>query len=81
MLYWIGLLLLGGGGIWIVVNGFSQSVMWGLGCLLIPFVALIFGVINFAENKVPLLMYVGGAILLVMGGGFSPAEMEMPADM
>ncbi len=77
----LGLLLFVVGAIWIVVNAFGQSVWWGLGSLLVPFVALIFALLNFAENKLPLLLYVVGTVLLFMGGGFSPAELELPAEM
>jgi len=46
------------GFIWLVVLGFKKSVWWGLGNLLVPFVALIFGIIHWAEAKTPLLLYV-----------------------
>lgn len=70
-MYWIGCILMLVGGIWLIVNGFRKSIWWGLGNLLIPFVALIFGLLNFAENKIPLLLYVVGLVLFFMGGGMS----------
>lgn len=77
----LGMVLLVVGTLWIVVNAFGQSVLWGLGALLLPLVALIFAVMNFAENKLPLLLWVVGAVMYVMGGGFAPGELEMPAEM
>ncbi|HEX7803355.1 MAG TPA: hypothetical protein VF471_11440 [Pseudoxanthomonas sp.] len=70
-MYLIGCILLFVGGIWLIVNGFRKSIWWGLGNLLIPFVALIFGLLNFAENKIPLLLYVIGVVLFFLGGGMS----------
>lgn len=80
-MYVLGIVLIAIGAIWIIVNAFGQSVWWGIGSLLIPFVALIFALLNFAENKLPLLLYVVGVVLLVMGGGFSPGELDVPAEM
>lgn len=71
MLFWIGVALMFFGGVWIIINGFKKSVWWGLGCLIIPFVALIFGLLNFAQNKIPLLLYVLGLILFFAGGGMN----------
>ena len=42
-------------GIWFLVVAFRQSVLWGLACLLIPFVSLIFLIIHWNEAKRPFL--------------------------
>lgn len=70
-MFWIGALLCIVGGLWIVVNAFKESIWWGLGSLLIPLVGLIFAIMNFAENKIPLLLYVIGIVVLFVGGAFS----------
>jgi hypothetical protein len=70
-MFWIGALLCIVGGLWIVVNAFKESLWWGLGSLFIPLVGLIFAIMNFAENKIPLLLYVIGLVLLFVGGAFS----------
>lgn len=83
-MYWLGIVLSLVGGLWIVVNAFRTSVLWGLGSLLIPFVSLIFALMNFAENKVPLLLCVIGLVLVFMGYGAFVEQaaalqgMEMP---
>ncbi|HWU70525.1 MAG TPA: hypothetical protein VN017_04125 [Pseudoxanthomonas sp.] len=77
-MYWLALILMFVGGIWLIVNGFRKSIWWGLGNLLIPFVALIFGLLNFAENKIPLLLYVIGVVLFFVSGGWA-AGMPAPA--
>ncbi|KRA14571.1 MULTISPECIES: hypothetical protein [unclassified Lysobacter] len=66
-MYLLGLALSVIGGLWIIVNAFRESVLWGLGSLLIPLVALVFAIMNFSENKIPLLICVVGTVLTIMG--------------
>ena len=69
-MYWLGIVLSLVGSLWIVVNAFRNSgVLWGLGSLLVPFVALIYAVLNFAENKIPLVLCVAGIVLAIAGAG------------
>jgi hypothetical protein len=48
----IGILIFG---IWILVIAFKESVLWGLGCIFVPFVALIFVAKNWEKTKGPFL--------------------------
>lgn len=42
---------------------FSEGeTLWGVGCLLISPLCVIYGLLNYQELKVPLLMTVGGII-------------------
>lgn len=66
-MYYLGIALCLIGGLWIVVNAFRKSIWWGLGSLLIPFVAVIFAIMNFAQNKIPLIIYIVGIVLLIVG--------------
>ena len=68
------------GWLWLVVNAFRQSAMWGIGSLLISPIALIFGLLNFAENKIPLLLCVVGIVLYFLGVGDAVVDpaMTMP---
>ncbi|NUO76225.1 MAG: hypothetical protein HOQ32_09445 [Lysobacter sp.] len=75
-MYLLGLALSAIGVLWIVVNAFRESVLWGLGSLLIPFVALIFGLMNFSANKIPLLLCLIGAVLIAVG---MPSMAELTA--
>ena len=77
-MFWLGVILSLIGGLWIVVNAFRTSVLWGLGALLVPFVSLIFAIMNFGENKIPLILSVIGTVLLFMGYG---SYMEQAAAM
>ena len=67
-LYWIGVVLALVGFIWLVVVAFKKSVWWGLGTLIVPFVGLIFAIMNWQTAKTPFLVYLGGVVLCVIGG-------------
>ena len=75
-MYYLGIALCLIGGLWIVVNAFRKSIWWGLGSLLIPFVALVFAIMNFAGNKIPLAIYVVGIVLILVG---MPSMSQYPA--
>jgi hypothetical protein len=69
----VGLLYLGGlitliGAIWLLVVAFKKSIWWGLGSLLIPFVSLIFVILNWQDSKKPFLIQVAGVVLCLIGG-------------
>jgi hypothetical protein len=73
-LYFVGLIISLVGGIWILVNAFKTSIWWGLGSLFVPFVSLIFVIMNWQQNKKPFLISVAGAVVIlisvfVMGAG------------
>lgn len=55
------------GGIWILVLAFKQSVLWGLGSLFVPFVALVFVIKYWAVAKKPFLINLAGVVLIVIG--------------
>lgn len=63
----LGSILLIGGGIWLLVVAFQESLLWGLGCLLIPFVSLVFVIMNWSESKNPFLVQIAGLVLCVLG--------------
>jgi len=58
LLAWIG----------IVVKAFGTSMLWGLACLFIPLVGLIFAVLNFNELKGALGLWAAGVIMIFVGG-------------
>jgi hypothetical protein len=71
------LLILGGilsfvGGIWLLVAAFQTSVWWGLGSLLVPFVSLIFVIMNWQVAKKPFLISVVGTVVLLFAVWKSP---------
>ena len=49
----IGWLVCAIGGIWSLVVAFRTSILWGLGCLFVPFVSLIFLILHWHDAKKP----------------------------
>jgi hypothetical protein len=55
------------GSIWFLVVAFQESVLWGLACLFIPFVGLVFLVMHFDRAAKPFFISLAGSILAVIG--------------
>ena len=61
--------------IWLAVVAFQKGILWGLAVLCIPFVALVFILLNFRESKGALVLYVLGVLLAGAGSGLaSPSD-------
>ncbi len=70
----LGLLLMGVGGIavaiggiWFLVVAFQESVLWGIGCLIIPLVSLIFLIMHFDKAWRPFALQIAGLVPLYLG--------------
>ena len=55
------------GGIWFLVVAFQESILWGIGCLLVPFVALIFLFMHSDKALKPFLVQVVGSLPFGVG--------------
>ncbi len=55
------------GGIWFLVVAFQESVLWGLGCLFVPFVSLIFLIMHWDKAGKPFLIQLAGIVPMVVG--------------
>jgi hypothetical protein len=55
------------GGIWFLVVAFQESILWGLGCMFVPFVSLIFLVMNWDQAAKPFGVNLLGGVILVIG--------------
>jgi len=81
-LYFLGLILCLVGGIWILINAFKTSILWGLGALFVPFVSLIFAIMHWDENKKPFLISLAGIVVVVvgvmMGAGAGLMQAQIP---
>ncbi len=64
----VGLIISLIGGIWFLRVAFGQSIVWGLGCWFVPFVALIFVVMYWDESSKPFLVLLAGTVLAIIGG-------------
>ncbi|WP_269526041.1 hypothetical protein [Coraliomargarita parva] len=60
----IGLAIVIIGWIWLLIESFSVSVLWGLGCLLLSPVQLIFLIVHWSEAKKPFFMQLSGLALI-----------------
>lgn len=67
VLFIVGAILSGIGGLWLLVVAFQESVLWGLACWFIPFVALYFVATHWEETKTPFLMNLGGVLVAIVG--------------
>lgn len=68
------------GGIWLLVKAFQTSILWGLGCLFLAPVQLVFIIMHWGEAKKPFLIYLAGIILMVLGAVLgAPALENLPA--
>ena len=63
----LGLILAVIGHIGILIEAFKEGIAWGLGTLLVPFVALIFVVMHWQETRKPLLLSVAGNLIWIAG--------------
>ena len=73
----IALIYIGGlisfvGGIMLLVVAFKNSVWWGLGSLFIPFVSLIFVILNWQDAKKSFFISLAGTVLMFIGFWKSP---------
>jgi hypothetical protein len=64
----IGLIIFVIGGIWFLVESFRESIWWGLGCLLISPVQVIFLFVHWSVAGKPFGMQMLGLVCLLIGG-------------
>lgn len=67
ILLFIGFVILLFFGIRILIIAFHKSFLWGLACLLLPFVDLIFVIMYWDETKSPFLKALLGIPFLLIG--------------
>jgi len=52
--------------LWLMVEGFKQHVMWGIGIFFIPLVSIVFAIMHWQKAKKPFLIYLLSSILMVV---------------
>ncbi len=67
VLWAVGLIAGATGGLWLVVVAFQEGALWGLGCVFIPFVGLVFAVLHWEDAARPFLLAVAGGVLMGVG--------------
>jgi hypothetical protein len=65
IVFWAGFGLSAIGGLWFLIRGFKESVLWGLGMILCGVVSLVFLIVHWSRAKDPFfLQLVGLAVML-----------------
>ena len=54
------------GGIWFLVVAFRETIWWGLGCLFIPIVALVFLIMHWGDAAKPFFVSLLGVVIMVV---------------
>lgn len=71
MLTILGFVIMLIGGLWVLIEAFKESILWGLGCLFIPIVTLVFVIMHWDKAGKPFLIQIVGMVIFAVGGGFS----------
>ena len=66
-LFYLGIIVFIIGGIGTLIAAFKTSILWGLGCLLIAPVSLIFLVLHWDVAKNPFFLQLAGFALIFLG--------------
>jgi hypothetical protein len=52
--------------IWVVVIAFKEHILWGFGCLFVPLVIIVFGIMYWNKAKKPFLVYIIVSIIMAV---------------
>ena len=61
----LGLAILVIGGLWLLIEAFTASILWGIGCLLITPVSLVFIFVHWDRAKSPFILQLVGLALII----------------
>ncbi|MFZ5638524.1 MAG: hypothetical protein ACOY82_18250 [Pseudomonadota bacterium] len=76
-MYFLGAILALVGAIWMTVNAAKKDgALAAILCFICGFYTLYYGIKNFAENKVPFLLWIAGIVVMVI---FRPDMAAMQA--
>lgn len=60
------------GGIWFLIKVFDDSIGWGIGCILLPFLSLVYLIMNFSDVKNPFFVQLAGSAFYIVGFMIAP---------
>ena len=66
VLFLIGALIALYGTIIFLITAFRESVLWGIGCLVVPLVNLFFLITHWEDTKTPFLIQLAGGALMLL---------------
>jgi hypothetical protein len=67
LLVLIGWLIVLVAGIMLLIVAFKEHILWGLGCLFIPIVSIIFIIINWDKSKNAFFTWIVGVLVILLG--------------
>jgi len=53
--------------IMLLIAAFKEHILWGLGCLFIPIVPLIFVIVNWDKAKNAFFTWIAGILVVILG--------------
>jgi FtsH-binding integral membrane protein len=72
MLILLGLVIFVVGGIEFLIAAFQERIWWGLGCLFIPIVQIIFLIVHWQAARKPFSRQLVGFVVMVVGAILNP---------
>jgi hypothetical protein len=64
------------GGVWFLIIAFQENILWGLGCLIVPLVSLVFLILHFDKVWQPFLVQLASGAITVLGLMLIGPELE-----
>jgi len=53
--------------IWLIVKAFQEHIFWGVACLFLPFLTLVFALLDLEVRKKPAIVLLAGLALAGVG--------------
>ena len=66
ILLWLGYALCFLGGLWIIVLAWQKGILWGLACLFVPVLQLVYVALNWKESKSAFFLLILGLAALFL---------------
>ncbi|MBR9828174.1 MAG: hypothetical protein GYB41_05980 [Oceanospirillales bacterium] len=73
----VGILIIIIGGIGFLIAAFRTNIIWGLACLIISPVSILYLVLHWPEAKNPFFLQLAGITVLLLSG-FMGADIPLP---
>lgn len=64
----LGWILVFIGFLWLLAVAFKESFLWGIGCIVLPIITVIFLIMHFKISWKPALVHTIGVIILLLSG-------------
>ena len=68
ILAYIGIFIVIIGGIGLLIAAFKTSIIWGLACLLVSPVSIIYLILHWSEAKNPFFLQLAGLVIILLSG-------------